>query len=498
MLFKHPSEHYAGTQPCILLCPVLLGKDMIVVIELREARSQLISILADNVRSSLLERKCVSLSAECDFQKQITLTVGEYTLCLGYALLIGLFEDRIHPCNSVQQERACLSVCRHKLVKVKDIVLCPVVYKITELDGCNCYSACNISLVLVSTEFRVLDPLHSRLIHCIKQERKSHNSAVTGLVGLAVSTVHSTEAEVLRLGLTQYPCLFGTAEHLRKVQALSLVNNVPDSLRSKVLLTLNYGSKVSSCINAGAVCLSDDYRRYSDLVIVPCDIDHHSTLALIHEALLFKRFHKLGNILVSIALAVPVVKAYVQAVIVFLYIGDRLPCYLTSEIQVSLLTLLHTHSKLFSSCLEVLVLLALCTCTGIDLIKLIGCEGQLSCLFGVKILLEALPLRVTHLKLSHNKTHLQAPVTKVNIGNSSSACSTNESFQSLTDNGSSEVPYMQGLSYIRSAVVKHYGFGLFSLRNSAVFVSVDLIYVGQQQLVRDINIDKACTCELSL
>ena len=80
----------------------------------------------------------------------------------------------------------------------------------------------------------------------------------------------------------------------------------------EITLTLNDSRKVSRGINARVVRLANDNGRHRRFVRILGNVNNERTVALIGKMLFFKNFHKLGNVLVSIALAVPVVEINVK------------------------------------------------------------------------------------------------------------------------------------------------------------------------------------------
>ena len=74
---------------------------------------------------------------------------------------------------------------------------------------------------------------------------QTHNAAVSGLKGLAVSAVHSTKANMDHRGFRLYiSSLFRYTEYLGKMQLLALVCNINIFYRRKILFSLQNRSQI--------------------------------------------------------------------------------------------------------------------------------------------------------------------------------------------------------------------------------------------------------------
>ena len=100
-----------------------------------------------------------------------------------------------------------------------------------------------------------------------------------------------------------------------------------------------------------------------------------------------------------------------------------------------------------------LVFFGLLAGSGVNLFQFSDGKWRFFRIFSLEILLEIRKLRLTFLQLCNDQSHLIAPVSQVDIPQNLMAHFSCDPFDTLPDNGRAEMPYMERLCHIGSAVI---------------------------------------------
>ena len=257
------------------------------------------------------------------------------------------------------------------------------------------------------------------------------------------------------------------------MKLLTVIHNVPYPVGGKIPVSLDNGCKVCGGVNAGIIGLSHDNGGHRSLVVILGNVNNKCAVALIGKVLVLQYLHKLRDIFVSIALAVPVVKINAKLAVIALKVGNGHTENFLPKCDISGSAALELKGGGVSLVLESLVLLAFFARSGIYLTEHFSIQREYAVLVWVKISRKASFLGKSLCKLGYNKTDLESPVAKVHITVDLVSAGTGKPFESLADDSGTEMTYVEGLCNVRSSVIYYNSIGLFRLRNAAEAVAVN-------------------------
>ena len=268
---------------------------------------------------------------------------------------------------------------------------------------------------------------------------------------------------------------FFAPENLGEMQSLALVHHIPKGIRVKEFAALDHGSQVGGGIDVGIVGFFDNDRRHGSGVLLVGDLYHFGTVAFLQQTLALQNFKQSVHIVLGIGFPVPVFKAHIQAVVDFFHIGfgnghKGLP----ERIEAGVL-LLQTHRGLVCGGGEGCIRFAFCGGAGVHFVQFFNGNGRNGFLFGVKIGGKAGPIRVALLQFGDDESHLQAPVSQVNISDGVRSCGFGDPLDRFSDDRRAKMSDVQGLGHIGSSVVHQHGLSFQRLGDSFVFIPMGLI-----------------------
>ena len=125
--------------------------------------------------------------------------------------------------------------------------------------------------------------------------------------------------------------------------------------------------------------------------------------------------------------------------------------------------MLELISRLHSSLLVCFILFGLCAGCGINVLKLGNRKRRFLGIFPLIIVLKIHKFRFAHFQLCDNQPHLQSPISQVHVADHRVTHKPANPLDALPDNGRTQMPYMQRLCHIRSAVINHNFLRFFTL-----------------------------------
>ena len=462
------------------------------MVELVDAACQLVDISADQVGSGGLE---------CVFQGGAKLGDGQHQIlgvgvgrCLNGQVLPGavLCQNGLDAHDGVEDIGAGVAFKGGKAVHVKDIVLGGLVAQVAVFQGSQSdFGSGGFHLVILhNAVFHHLGP--DEIGHVLDQLLQAHHTALTGLEGLAVLAVHGAEAQVGQGEVRRNDAaLFGSPEHLLKVQSLALVGDVKHFIGVEVLHPLDHGCQVGGGVDGGAVGLDQNTRGNFLLVGLLCHGDDPGALALDSQTLLLKVLHHGGDVGIGIAFSQPGFKVDIQVVVDPGHVRNGQVHNVLPDGTVAPAALLQLKGGGVGLVGKGGILLLLGGSGGVDLLQLGNGEGRLGGVFAGVVRVKVAQVGLALLQLGDNQTHLQAPVPQVNVTDGIVAKEPVQPLDALADDGRAQVADVQGLCHVGPAVVHHHGFALAGFDNAEIRGGAHGFQVVLQEGIRQLQVDEA-------
>ena len=127
----------------------------------------------------------------------------------------------------------------------------------------------------------------------------------------------------------------------------------------------------------------------------------------------------------------------------------------------------------------------------IDFLQFGDCEGSLLGIVPRIALVKIGQLRLSFLKLCDDQSHLQAPVPQMDISDNFIPRKTGDSLNAFPDDGRTQMPHMQGLRHIRSAIIHDDGLFFSGHFHSEFFTGFHLLQISAQKIVRQLQVQES-------
>ena len=291
-------------------------------------------------------------------------------------------------------------------------------------------------------------------------------------------------------GLCGNATLLGGTEYLLKVQILPLIGDVKHLMGIPVLHTLQNGGQIGGSIDGRSVGFDEDHRRNFLLVTLLSHGNHPSALAENCQTAALQILYHAGDVGIGIAFTQPLFVVDVQRIIDSLQVGQRNAHDVIPDGPVApatLLQLVSCHMGLFGK--HGILLLA--GGSGIDLFQIGQSERRFNGVFAGEIGVKIGEVGLALLQLCNDQTHLQTPVTQMDVTDGLIAHKGMKPLQSLTDDSRTQVTNVQRLGDVCSAVVHHNGLSLAHFGNTEVGGGAHLLQIALEEAVRQLQVDKA-------
>ena len=154
-----------------------------------------------------------------------------------------------------------------------------------------------------------------------------------------------------------------------------------------------------------------------------------------------------------ITFTLPKVKGYIQVIVVTLHIRNRNFDNLFPQSTISFHSALELKGCFHCFFFICRIFLGLPACGRINLLKLRNRHRCFLRIFAIKAFIKIYKVRVTLLHLGDDQSHLQAPVSHVNVTDHLMSDVTGDSLYTFTDDCRTKMTDMQWLCHVRSAVI---------------------------------------------
>ena len=147
-------------------------------------------------------------------------------------------------------------------VNIKNIILGCLVWQISVFNGRQAYHLCGFLCIFVFYTAVIHDFLEHLFIDFSNETFQTHNAAFSCFKRLAIFTIHGSKSHKGKFCIFIYHIgFFRTAEHLDKMQFLTLVYHINDFIRMEIFHTLYNGSQICSIIKGCPVWFQNHARR---------------------------------------------------------------------------------------------------------------------------------------------------------------------------------------------------------------------------------------------
>ena len=155
----------------------------------------------------------------------------------------------------------------------------------------------------------------------------------------------------------------------------------------------------------------------------------------------------------DITFSLPKVKGHIQVIVIALHIRNRDLNNLFPQSTITLHSALELKGCFHCFFLIARIFLGLLARGRINLLKLCNRHRCFLRIFTVKAFIKIYKIRITLLHLSDNQSHLQTPVSHVNVTDHLVSDVTRDSLHTFADNCGTQMSDMKRLCHIRSAVI---------------------------------------------
>ena len=462
------------------------------MVELVDTAGKLVDVGADQIGSGGLQGGFHGGSEFGDGEHQV-LGMGVGGHLNGQVLVCAvLCDDGLDADDGVEDIRTGVALEGGEAVHIEDIVLGGLIAQVAVLQGGQGDLGGGGVHLVVGYDLVLHHLGADKSGHVSDELLQTHDAALTGLEGLAVLAVHGAEAQMLQLsGFGDNAAFAGGPEDLLEVQGLALVGDVEDLVGGEILHTLDHGGQVRGGVDGGAVGLHQDHGRNFLLVGLLGHGNHQGAFAEDSQALGLDVLDHGRNVGVGVALAQPGLEVDVQVVIDPAHIGDGQAHDVVPNGPVAPAALLQLEGGGVGTVGEAGVFLLLGGGGRIDLFQFGNGEGSLGGIIAGEVGIEVGEVGLTLLKLGDDQTHLQAPVTQVDVADDVIAQEAVQPLQAFADDGGAQMADVQGLCHVGSAVVDDHLLAGTHLLSAEGVGGAHFFQVLCQEGARELQVDEA-------
>ena len=207
--------------------------------------------------------------------------------------------------------------------------------------------------------------------------------------------------------------------------------------------------------------------------------------------IVFQVIYHVWNVLLCIGLTHPQIEMNVEVSIVLFQIGNRNVHNVFPDRTISSSALLQLSRCLECTFLIVLVLFRFAACARINLLELTDRKRCFLRVLSRKGLIKINKLRMALLQLGDDQSHLQTPVSKMNVTDHVVAHEAPHTLDALADDRGTEMADVKRFCHVCSAVIYDDGFRIFCFLYRKIFVVLHFGKIICQKFRVDFQVDES-------
>ena len=207
--------------------------------------------------------------------------------------------------------------------------------------------------------------------------------------------------------------------------------------------------------------------------------------------IVFQVIYHVRNVLLCIGLTHPQIEMNVEVSIVLFQIGNRNIHNVFPDRTVASSALLQLSRCLECTFLIVLVLFRFAACARINLLEFADRKRCFLRVLSRKGLIKINKLRMALLQLGDDQSHLQTPVSKMNVTDHVVAHEASHTLDALADDRGTEMADVKRFCHVCSAVIYDDGFRIFCFLYRKIFIVLHFGKIICQKFRVDFQVDKS-------